>query len=109
VEPDGGAGVVRIHASGVFCDDFAFDVTGHLYCGTDPFGTLLRIAPDGAVETLLTAVAGLDGPTAVAFGHRGDRFALYVTNAAFPFFPVPPPRRPSLMRVTLDVPGFEHP
>lgn len=109
VKPDGTAGTSRIHASGVFCDDFAFDVHGSLYCGTDPFDTLLRIAPDGSVETLLTAVDGLDGPTAVAFGHRGDRFELYVTNAAFPFFPVPPPRRPSLMRVSLDVPGFLHP
>jgi hypothetical protein len=92
----------------VFCDDFAFDVRGSLYCGTDPFNTLLRIAPDGSVQTLLTAVDGLDGPTAAAFGHQGDRFRLYVTNAAFPFFPEPPPRRPSLMRVSLDVPGFLH-
>ena len=105
VAPDGGAGASRIHARGVFCDDFAFDVRGSLYCGTDPFNTLLRIAPDGSVETLLTDVDGLDGPTAAAFGHRGDRFGLYVTNAAFPFFPQPPPRRPSLMRVSLDVPG----
>jgi len=105
VAPDGSAGAARIHASGVFCDDFALDVRGSLYCGTDPFNTLLRIAPDGSVQTLLTAVDGLDGPTAAAFGHQGDRFGLYVTNAAFPFFPEPPPRRPSMMRVSLDVPG----
>ncbi len=83
VAPDGSAGAARIHASGVFCDDFAY----------------------GSVQTLLTAVDGLDGPTAAAFGHQGDRFGLYVTNAAFPFFPEPPPRRPSMMRVSLDVPG----
>jgi sugar lactone lactonase YvrE len=104
--PDGSAGASRVHASGVFCDDFAFDVHGSLYCGTDQFNTLLRIAPDGSVETLLADIDGLDGPTAAAFGHQGDRFKLYVTNAAFPFFPEPPPRRPSLMRVALDVPGF---
>src|SRR5215831_7185486 len=109
VQPDGSAGTRRIHASGVFCDDFAFDVHGSLYCGTDPFDTLLRIAPNGAVETLLTGADGLDGPTAVAFGHQGERFELYIINAAFPFFPVPPPRLPSLMRVLLDVPGFLHP
>ncbi len=109
VAPDGSAGATRIHASGVFCDDFAFDVHGSLYCGTDPFNTLLRIAPDGSVETLLTQLDGLDGPTAAAFGQQGDRFGLYVTNAAFPFFPEPPPRRPSLMRVSLDVPGFLNP
>ncbi|HZD01809.1 MAG TPA: hypothetical protein VFA46_16935 [Actinomycetes bacterium] len=109
VAPDGSAGAFRIHASGVFCDDFAFDVHGSLYCGTDPFNTLLRIAPDGSVETLLTDVDGLDGPAAAAFGHQGDRFQLYVTNAAFPFFPEAPPRRPSLLRVSLAVPGFLHP
>ncbi|SRR6266536_3655703 len=106
VAPDGSAGASRIHASGVFCDDFAFDVRGSLYCGTDPFNTLLRIAPDGSVQTLLTGIDGLDGPTAAAFGHQGDRFELYVTNGAFPFLPGPSPRRPSLMRVSLDVPGF---
>jgi hypothetical protein len=68
----GNAGAFRIHASGVFCDDFAFDVRGSLYCGTDPFNTLLRIAPAGSVQTLPTAVDGLGGPTA-AFNHQGER------------------------------------
>lgn len=108
VASGGSAGASRIHASGVFCDDFAFDVVGNLYCGTDPFNTLLRIAPDGSVVTLLTATDGLDGPTAVAFGQQGERFELYVTNGAFPFFPGPEPRRPSLMRLPVDVPGFPH-
>ena len=48
----------------MFCDDFAFDVRGSLYCGTDPFNTLLRIAPAGSVQTL---------PTAAAFNHQGER------------------------------------
>ena len=49
VRPDGTAGEIRTHATGVFCDDFAFDVHGSLYCGTDPFNTVVRIAPDGSV------------------------------------------------------------
>lgn len=109
VTPGGSADGSRIHATGVFCDDFAFDVHGNLYCGTDPFHTVVRIAPDGPVETVLTAADGLDGPTAIAFGHRSEGFDLYITNAAFPFFPVPPPRRPSLMRVVLDVHGLPQP
>jgi hypothetical protein len=109
VAPGGGAGAMRIHASGLFCDDFAFDVQGSLYCGTDPFNTLLRIRADGSVETLLTAADGLDGPTAAAFGQQGEVFQLYLTNGAFPFFPGPSPRRPSLMRVSVDVPGFRGP
>jgi sugar lactone lactonase YvrE len=109
VRPDGTAGAARTHATGVFCDDFAFDVRGNLYCGTDPFNTIVRIAPDGQVETILTALDGLDGPTAVLFGHNDEGFELYITNAAFPFFQVPPPRMPSLLRLKLDVHGFVQP
>jgi sugar lactone lactonase YvrE len=109
VQPDGTAGATRTHATGVFCDDFAFDVHGNLYCGTDPFNTVVRIAPDGGVETILTSLDGLDGPTAVLFGRNDEGFDLYITNAAFPFFQVPPPRIPSLLRLKLDVHGFSQP
>jgi hypothetical protein len=65
---------------------------------------VLRVAPDGAITTLLTAADGLDGPTAVAFGRTGgDNFNLYICNAAFPFFSVT--HRPSLMKLYLDIPG----
>jgi sugar lactone lactonase YvrE len=101
------AGAIRIHASGVQCDDFAFDVQGNLYCTTDPFNTLVRVAPDGTRQVLLTAADGLDGPTAAAFGRTGDtNFDLYITNAAFPFFSTS--HRPSLMRLHLDIPGAPH-
>ena len=109
VSPDGTAGTSRTHAAGVFCDDFAFDVNGNLYCGTDPFNTVVRIASDGTMETILAAVDGLDGPTAVLFGRRDEGFDLYITNGAFPFFQVPPPRLRSLLRLQLDVHGFPQP
>ena len=100
-------GAPRIHAILPFpqgCDDFAFDVHGNLYCGSDPFRTLIRVAPDGSSEILLTVADGLDGPTATAFGVRGDdQFNLYITNAAFPFFSET--HQPSLMRLHLDAPG----
>jgi hypothetical protein len=106
LESDGSAGPARIHATGAPCDDFAFDVHGNLYCGTDPFETVLKITPDGSVETLLSFDDGLDGPSSAAFGRHGDdRFELYITNGAVPFFPGQTPRRPSLMRVSLDAPG----
>jgi hypothetical protein len=101
---DGEAGPGRVHAVGTPCDDFAFDVRGNLYCGTDPLNTVVRIAPDGASQTILTAADGLDGPTSLAFGRtRGEQHDLYFTNAAFPFFSTT--HRPSLMRVTVDLPG----
>jgi len=109
IRADGSAGPGRVHASGIGLDDFAFDVQGNLYGTTDPFKTLVRIAPDGSKTVLLTEADGLDGPTAAAFGVGKDSKALYVTNAAFPFFPHPDGRRPSLMRYELGVPGHPRP
>jgi sugar lactone lactonase YvrE len=104
INPDGTAGAIRTHATGLFCDDFAFDLEGNLYATTGPFNTVLRVAPDGAITTLLTGNDGLDGPTAVAFGRAGgDNFNLYICNAAFPFFSVT--HRPSLMKLYLEFPG----
>lgn len=106
IEPDGSAGEPRVHANILpqGCDEFVFDVHANLYCTTDPFNTVLRVRPDGGVETLLTAADLLDGPTSVAFGRHGrNRKNLYITNAAFPMFSTT--FRPSLMRLRLDVPG----
>ena len=108
IRPNGTAGAIRTHTTGVFCDDFAFDVHGSLYCGTDPFNTVVRIAPDGSQETILTLADGLDGPTALRFGRKAEGFDLYITNAAFPFLPGPSVRVPSLMRLHLDVHGLPH-
>lgn len=107
IEADGSAGEPRVHATlpdGSGGDEFAFDVHGSIYCTTDPFNTVVRLDPDGTSQILLNADDLLDGPTSVAFGRRGgNRHNLYITNAAFPFFP----RifRPSLMRLRLNVPG----
>lgn len=106
MEHDGSAGDVRVHAEGAMCDDFAFDVEGALYCGTDPLNTLVRFAPDGTMDVLLTAEDGLDGATAAIFGRRGgDRRDLYITNASFPFFPTSA-GTPSLLKVDLGVRGY---
>ena len=82
---------------------------GNLYGTTDPFNTVVRVAPDGATTVLLTAADGLDGPTAAAFGVGNDNQNLYVTNAAFPFFPGPDPRRPSILRFNVGTPGKPRP
>jgi sugar lactone lactonase YvrE len=107
IRHDGRAGTPRIHAhlpGGSGCDDFSFDVHGALYCATNPFRTLVKVRQDGSTEVLLTAADGLDGPTATAFGRKGgDRFNLYITNAAFPFLSTT--LKPSLMRLHLGVPG----
>jgi sugar lactone lactonase YvrE len=106
---DGSAGAVRVHASGIGCDDFAFDVLGNLYCTTDPFETMVLVRPDGSLQPLLGAADGLDGPTATLFGRRADgSHDLYITNGMFPFFPSTG-NGPSLLRVKLDVPGLPRP
>lgn len=106
---DGSAGEARVHATlppPQGCDEFAIDVQGSIYCTTDPFQTVVRLDPDGTVETLLSFADLLDGPTSATFGRRGtERKNLYITNAAFPFLPGQTPRRPSLMRLRLDVTG----
>jgi hypothetical protein len=110
MRPDGSAGAARTHAMAVGCDDFAFDVFGSLYCGTDPFNTAVKVAQDGTTQVILTKADGLDGPSATVFGRRhGEELVLYVTNAAFPFFYPETGFRPSLMRVRLGVPGLPRP
>ena len=109
IKEGGSAGTARVHASGIGLDDFAFDVDGNLYGTTDPFNTLVRVSPDGTQTVLLTAADGLDGPTSATFGVGRDSKSLYITNAAFPFFPGPTPRRPNLMRLEVGVPGQPRP
>jgi sugar lactone lactonase YvrE len=109
IRGDGSAGAARVHAAGVGLDDFAFDVKGNLYGTTDPFNTLVRVGPDGTQTVLLTAADGLDGPTSATFGVGRDSKSLYITNAAFPFFPGPSPRRPSLLRLDVGIPGQPRP
>lgn len=108
IRHDGAAGRVRTHASNVWCDDFAFDVLGDIYCTTDPSNTVVRIFPNGSSKVLLSAADGLDGPTAAVFGTHGtDIVNLYVTNAAYPFFSVA--HKPSVMKVAIGIPGAPRP
>ena len=109
INVDGSAGPARVHVALGF-DDFAFDVKGNLYGTTNfVFNTVVRVKPDGKTKTLLTIDDGLDGPSAAAFGVGDDEKTLYITNAAFPFFPGPEPRRPSLMRLHVGTPGEPRP
>jgi sugar lactone lactonase YvrE len=111
IKQDGAAGRGRVHVELGF-DDFAFDVEGNLYGTTNFVGNMVvRVTPDGRTKTLLTADDGLDGPSAAAFGVCNNASALYITNAAFPFFEGPDPehRRPSLLRLRIRIPGEPRP
>jgi sugar lactone lactonase YvrE len=103
ITASGAPGGLETVATHLPADDFTFDVRGNIYVTTDPFQTVVRIAPDGTREVLLTEEDGLDGPTAATFGRHGrDRRTLYVTNAAFPQFQG---TSPTLITVDLGIPG----
>jgi sugar lactone lactonase YvrE len=110
IKANGSAGPGRVHAL-LGVDDFAFDVKGNLYAMTNFSQTVERVTPDGRIETLLQLADGLDGPSSGAFGVGSDSKNLYIANAAFSFAPppTPTPRRPSVMRLHVGIPGKPRP
>jgi len=102
--PPGSGAAIEVDYPG--CDDFAFDLIGRIYCTTDPFQSVVLLDPYArTAKTILTAEDGLDGPTAAAFGRYDERYDLYITNAAFPFFPSTG-NGPSLMRLAVPIPAY---
>jgi sugar lactone lactonase YvrE len=110
IKANGSAGPGRVHVV-IGLDDFAFDVKGNLYGMTNFFNTVVRITPNGMVEAspLLTLDDGLDGPSSGAFGVGKDRKNLYIANVAIPAFPGQNPRRPSVLRLHIGIPGKPRP
>ena len=110
INADGSAGTGRVHVV-LGVDDFAFDVQGNLYAMTNFSQMVVRVTPGGATETLLAFLDGLDGPSSAAFGVGKNHKNLYIANAAFSFAPepIPNPRRPSVMRLHIDIPGQPRP
>jgi sugar lactone lactonase YvrE len=110
IKANGSAGPGRVHAL-LAVDDFAFDVKGNLYAMTNFSQTVERVTPDGRIETLLKLADGLDGPSSGVFGVGRDSKNLYIANAAFPFAPppTPTPRRPSIIRLHVGIPGKPRP
>lgn len=104
--PDGSAGTPEsfVEDQRLFASDgLAIDTRDHLYVGIIGQDTVVRVAPDGTIETLATAEDGLDGPSDVTFGTtRGEQKDLFVTNFAL-LNAVDP--APSLMKFDVGVPG----
>jgi sugar lactone lactonase YvrE len=111
IREDRSAGPGRVHVDEIGVDDFAFDEKGNLYAMTNFAQTVERVTPDGRVEILLKLADGLDGPSSGAFGVGRDNKNLYIANAAFPTAPppTPTPRRPSVMRLHVGIPGQPRP
>ncbi|PGH18182.1 hypothetical protein AJ80_04569 [Polytolypa hystricis UAMH7299] len=78
-----GAAVEKIAEFDVIVDDFAFDEAGNAYIATANANTVLRVAPDGSVSTLIGSISELTvaGATAAKFGRRPeDQDILYVVT-----------------------------
>jgi sugar lactone lactonase YvrE len=80
VTKDGGSGRAEVRATGLEgIDDFDFTGLGtEILAAINQSSKLVRVAADGAQETLLDAEDGMQGTTAVIV--RGNR--VYVTNGA---------------------------
>lgn len=101
--PDGSAGTPEQYASkpGFFFDGLAVDTRDNVYVATVGGNEVIRVAPDGSVETLATAADGLSNPSDVTFGtSRGEQKDLFVTNYSLLELSAP-----SLMKLDVGVPG----
>lgn len=108
VNPDDSAGTPTTFVEDpdlIGADGIAFDTRENLYVALVSQNKLVRIAPDGSIETLADEVDDLDAPSDVAFGtSRGEQKDVFITNFAFPAFSAEPD--PTLMKLDVGIPGL---
>lgn len=84
VLPDGSPGTPHVLAQGPAlggADGIALDVHGTVWIPVISQSTIVRVSPDGAIDTFATADDGLDWPSSIAFGTgRGERKTLFAVN-----------------------------
>ena len=98
IEDDGSAGEPAIHAEfadargPVLVDGITFDAADNLYVAQPTVNTVVRVRPEGAIETVATQADGLDGPASVAVAAGADGAErLYVSNFSVALAPLVPP------------------
>jgi sugar lactone lactonase YvrE len=80
--PNGSAGTPSLFLEDerlVSADGITFDVRGNMYIGRNSPSSLLRVSPQGVIETLVDFPETLPTATNVAFGHGEERKTAYVT------------------------------
>lgn len=105
VNPDGSAGTPEIFVADgrLFAvDGLAIDNRDNLYAAVIGQDTILRVSPDGDIDTLATGPDDeLDGPSDVTFGtSRGNQKSVFITN-----FALLSQDDPSLMKLEVGIPG----
>lgn len=110
VEDDGSAGTPELFVefeseNGLLVDGVATDAEGNLYVTHLNTHQVVRVAPDGTVETIATADDGLNGPASVEIStsEEGSETA-FVTNLSEGMAPLAPPGEagPGIVTITLD-------
>jgi sugar lactone lactonase YvrE len=100
----GQAGTPVPFVTNITADDFAFDLLGNLYVATEPSQSVVRVHPDGTVETIASAADGLQNTSAVLFGRVGfSQLELYILS-----FALPPatPSYPGVYKMFVGLPGL---
>ncbi|MBI5387741.1 MAG: SMP-30/gluconolactonase/LRE family protein [Verrucomicrobia bacterium] len=109
VNLDGTAGTPEIFTGGPLlggADGLKADANGNLYVANVAQSTLLRVSPQGAIETLATALDDLDSPSSLCFGPEPRPTMLYLVNYATISASIPGGNpKPSLMRLDVGMPG----
>ena len=104
VDKAGNAGTPAVFVSNIPPDDFAFDRLGNLYVATEPAMSVVRVRPDGTMETIASAADGLQNTTAVRFGRHADaKLDLYILSAQ-----IPPgsDSHPAIFKLHVGLPGL---
>jgi sugar lactone lactonase YvrE len=107
VTADGSAGEPELFVDGLTGPDgLAMDTRGNLYVADNRGNEIVRVSPDGTLETLASNDDGsgprLDNPADVTFGTAGgEQKSLFIVNLALSETPMP-----SLMKLDVGVPGL---
>jgi sugar lactone lactonase YvrE len=106
IRKDGSAGTPQVVAESpllVGADGIAFDVHGNLYVLANAQNSLVRLAPDGGLQTLAGAADGLDFPAGIAFGRGAlDHKSVFIVNFAIG---APGGFGPAIIDLDVGVPG----
>ncbi len=110
IEADGSAGTPTVFAEfrdgdiPIATDGVAIDSAGNLIVMLMLTNTVVRVAPDGTIETVATVADGLDGPASVVIGPNADGVeSMFIANYDGGFGAlIPPGPGPGVVMIPLD-------
>jgi len=111
IDGHGDAGSIQVFASDARlrgADGIAFDVRKNLYVAVNAQNQLATVSPNGQVN-IAASGAVFDGPSSVAFGTRGGRRTLYISNFAIGSALSGGVPHPALLEASAPYPGLPLP